>query len=161
MMSLPRRLSLSPEGRLLQAPILPEGLSLLKAKYSYTGTQRLPLRAAVFDLRLRLRATGPAGIKLREGEGEETLIRWDGTQLSLDRGGSGLPFSPLFSPLFSLPSPEKEISLRIIVDLYSVELFIEGRVISALIFPKESSQGISLWSEGPAQAELELKVWPV
>ncbi len=107
-----------------------------------------------------------AGFRLRQGEGEETLVGYtaDPAEVYVDRNKSGeAGFDETFAGRHSarLRAEDGRVNLHILVDRSSVEVFAgEGRVaITDRIFPKPSSQGISLYSNGGSARIVELKMW--
>jgi fructan beta-fructosidase len=93
------------------------------------------------------------GFKVRMGTGEQTLIGYS-TQTSrifIDRAQSGLSdFNDTFATRHEAPLPLENdtLTLRILLDRTSIEVFAnDGEVvISDLIFPNVSSQGIELYT---------------
>ena len=95
------------------------------------------------------------GLKVRTGDGEETVIGYDvaAAELYVDRSRSGnIGFHRDFPGIQRAPLTARngEVKLRFLVDWSSVEVFANHgqRVITDQIFPSDSSQGVSLFSEG-------------
>ncbi|MDX1636398.1 MAG: glycoside hydrolase family 32 protein [Balneolaceae bacterium] len=106
------------------------------------------------------------GLKVAQGENEETLIGYDtgAGQLFVDRTNSGnTSFNEQFAGVHRAPlSPlDGEITIHIFIDRSSVEVFgNNGRVvITDRIFPSEGSDGISLYSTGGSARLLQLEAW--
>ena len=107
------------------------------------------------------------GLEVRKGPSEETSIGFDGvkSELFVDRTHSGnVSFDPKFPGRQSAPlrlSAGRPVRLHIFVDRCSVEVFANNgeRVISDLIFPSLSSQGIELFSKGGEAEILYLDIW--
>jgi levanase len=105
----------------------------------------------VFDLE----TAGKFGLKVRTGNGEETVIGYDvaASELYVDRTRSGdVGFSRDFPGVQRAPltASNGEIRLRILVDWSSVEVFTDDghRVITDQIFPSGTSEGVELFAEG-------------
>ncbi|WP_323991675.1 glycoside hydrolase family 32 protein [Nguyenibacter sp. L1] len=120
---------------------------------------RAPVRGDVMDIRLTLRRGGAAraGIVVRQTPDGRTgtVISYDFAKgnLTLDRGHSGnVGFSPKFSlvHIAHLAAPGGVVSLHLVVDRSSVELFANGGVLrmTDLIFPPAGSDRVSLFSDG-------------
>ena len=100
------------------------------------------------------------------GPGEETLIGYDvpAGELFVDRTKSGqVAFSNLFPSREAAPLAAKKgrVELHIFVDWSSVEVFAgDGRVvITDQIFPKPSSDGLSLFANGGIAKLVSLHIW--
>jgi len=99
------------------------------------------------------------GLRVRVGrDGQQaTLVGYDSRAQAVfvDRGGSGAFFGPSLSPRHTapLPLPDGTLTLTILVDWSSIEVFAgDGQaVISDLIFPDPESRGIEVYAaEGSA-----------
>ena len=106
------------------------------------------------------------GLKVRTGPGEETLIGYNvpAGELFVDRTKSGqAAFSNLFPSREAAPLAAKKgrVELHIFVDWSSVEVFAgDGRVvITDQIFPKPSSDGLSLFANGGIARLVSLHIW--
>ena len=95
------------------------------------------------------------GVRVRVGEGEQTVVGYDAEaeHLFVDRTRSGRSdFFPGFAARHEapLPVPDGVLSLRVLVDWSSVEVFAqEGRaVITDLVFPAPDSRGVEVFSRG-------------
>jgi fructan beta-fructosidase len=167
-MTVPREISLETIGdrvEVVQRPI--KQLDKLRGGPSYhlnndlieEGTHELGSRAsgkaldivADFDLNTADRF----GLKVRTGNGEETVIGYDVTtsEVYVDRTRSGnVGFSRDFPGVHRAPLPvsDGDVRLRILVDWSSVEVFAEDgeRVITDQIFPAAASEGVSVFAEG-------------
>jgi fructan beta-fructosidase len=108
------------------------------------------------------------GLKVRCGEGEETVIGVDrraGTMF-VDRTRSGaVGFSPQFpgrhSVRLSAGDAHGPIRIHVIVDATSVEAFADGgrAVLTDQVFPKPSSRGVGLFATGGAARLRSLDAW--
>jgi fructan beta-fructosidase len=107
------------------------------------------------------------GLKVRKGDGEETVIGVDTKKPSLfmDRTrSSDVSFDEHFASRDAGPirlTAGKSVKLHIFVDRSSVEVFgNDGEtVISETIFPKPGSDGIELYSRDGRARVLKLDVW--
>ena len=95
------------------------------------------------------------GLKVRTGDGEETVIGYDvaASELYVDRTRSGnVGFNRDFPGVQRAPltASDGEVRLRILVDWSSVEVFTADghRVITDQIFPSSTSEGVELFAEG-------------
>jgi len=90
------------------------------------------------------------GVKLRVGEGEETVITYstDDRLLSLNRDRAGI--GPKGIRRTAIELVDGELALQIFVDRSSIEIFIQGgqKVMTARIYPGEESLGIIVFSKG-------------
>jgi len=107
------------------------------------------------------------GLRVREGDGEETLIGVDTKKQTLfvDRSrSSGVSFDEHFPRRDAGPITlveGKSVKLHIFVDRESVEIFgNDGEtVISETIFPKQGSDRIEVYSLGGRARVLKMDVW--
>lgn len=109
-----------------------------------------------------------AGLRLRAGDGEETLVGYDtvnGT-VFVDRTHSGEDdFHENFGQRNDAPArlADGKVKLHIFVDWSSVEVFVNDgeNVITNRIFPAPESQDIILYSEGGTANLVSLDFWPL
>lgn len=178
--SIPRELKLKryAQGiRLVQAPV--KELQMLRTRHMSIKDQSLE---AVNDLLTAKAVRGDTleidigfstvvasefGLKVRRGDGEETVIGVDTheSKLFVDRTRSGdVDFDEHFLSRNAGPitlGAAKNVRLHIFVDRSSVEVFgNDGEtVLSETIFPKRTSDGIELYSRGGPVRVLNLDVW--
>ena len=177
--SVPRELALrtidgSP--RLVQQPV--RELRSLRSGPSYhlgrraiqPGSWMVPARGKALEINAELRpgTAKRAGLTVRAGDGEETVIGYDAetSELYVDRTRSGESgFSRDFPGVQRAPLPTHhgKVRLHILVDWSSVEVFAgRGRtVITDQIFPKPASDGIKLFAEGGTASIRSLHVRPL
>lgn len=100
-------------------------------------------------------SVGRFGIKLSNDPGEHLSIGYDpqAMQYFIDRRESGpADFSDAFPKMLTAPrlSDDPAINLRMIIDVSSVELFADygSSVMTALFFPSEPFNHVSLFAEG-------------
>ena len=133
------------------------------------GTTALPTRGKALEIKatLRVGTAERAGLKVRTGDGEETVVGYDATtgELYVDRTRAGeSSFSRDFAAAVQrapLAARNGRVRLRILVDWSSVEVFAERgeRVITDQIFPAANSDGLQLFAEGGHAALERLRVW--
>jgi fructan beta-fructosidase len=175
-MSVPRELALQTidgQPRLVQRPV--RELRSLRGRRSFTqhhrtipqGTTTLPVRGKALEIKadLRIRSAQQAGLKVRTGNGEETVIGYDTQtdELYVDRTRSGrVDFSRDFPGVQRAPLAARhgKVHLRILVDWSSVEVFADGgrRVITDQVFPSADSDGVELFAAGGSATLDSLKV---
>ena len=134
------------------------------------GRRALPIEGDALDVEVELRVgtATTAGLAVRVGEGEETLVGYDTAErrLFVDRTRSGRSdFHPAFAARHSGPLALEDglLRLRVLVDRSSVEAFGgDGRtVISDRVFPRPTSRGTALFAEGGAAELVSLRAWPL
>jgi fructan beta-fructosidase len=103
------------------------------------------------------------GLTVRVGAAEETRIGYDvsARELFVDRSRSGnVSFSPRFDDRHTarLPLEHGRLKLHMFVDAYSVEVFADEHrvVLSELIFPQPTSDGIALFGDARVHS---LELW--
>ena len=178
-MSVPRELGLQTiDGRtqLVQQPV--RELRSLRTRPSYRqhrrmipqGSTTLPARGKTLaiDADLRLDSAKRAGLKVRTGNGQETVIGYDAEagELYVDRTRSGTSdFNRNFPGVQRAPLAARNgrIHLHILVDWSSVEVFADHgqTVITDQIFPDATSDGIELFADGGGATLERLKIQPL
>lgn len=108
------------------------------------------------------------GLRLREGEGERTVVGYDAAARSVfvDRTAAGsVDIHEDFGGRDEAPlSPtDGRVTLRVFVDWSSVEVFANGglQTLTHNIFPEPSSDGVSVFAEGGSARLLHLDAWPL
>jgi levanase len=142
--------------------VLPEGVHTLSGK----GARG---RALEIEAELDPRTADHFGLKVRVGEGEETVIGYDAwsAELYVDRTRSGdSSFSRRFAGVQRAPleaGRDGEIRLRVLVDWSSVEVFADrGQVtITDQVFPRASSDGVQVFARGGSVEVESLTVRPL
>ena len=165
-MSIPRELSLrrvDGKLRLIQRPVRElEGIRGTEEslKDFVLNDDALELKTHGQQLEIRLSFTpgseGTCGLNVCVGENQKTAIWYDAQAktLNVDRSQSGdVGFHQAFAGTYSAPlSPQADgtVSLQILVDACSVEVFGNDGAISLtnLIFPSRRSDGIKLFAAG-------------
>ncbi|GAC1683517.1 MAG: hypothetical protein NVS9B3_01470 [Gemmatimonadaceae bacterium] len=179
--SLPRTLALrsTTDGvRLVQHPV--RELRRLRGRRTHVAARALPVgetplaprgvagTALELVAELEVGTAHEAGIKVRMGHGQETVIGVDAAagQIFVDRTRSGeSAFHRDFSGRHSAPlaTDHGRVRLHIFVDWSSVEVFAgDGRVvITDQIFPDGESDGVALYAKGGSARLLSLDAWPI
>ena len=122
-----------------------------------TGSTPLPIhgKALWIDATLRPGTASTYGLKVRTGNGQQTVIGYDRTtqQLYIDRTRSGdVKFDPTFAGVQRAPLPTRHgvVHLTVLVDWSSVEVFAQhGNVLlTDQIFPDPTSTGVAAFATG-------------
>ena len=111
---------------------------------------------------------GNAGVKLFVGEKEETVVSVDRDKglAVIERTRSGaVRFSPKFGGFATAPlaDPAGQVTLRILLDECSVEVFVNGgqEVLTALVFPSAASRGVELFGSNDGPTVSGIEAWPL
>ena len=162
-MTLPRELSVR-DGRLIQNPVR-ELKDYHGEKVSYSnvpvmGTKKLDgIRGRCLDLTVTVHPAEKEvyrsfTLNAAEGGGHVTTIRYcpETNTILVDRSRGGWPESVMNRREFPVRDRGGEISLRLILDRYSIELFVNDgeQAASFEIFSPETADGISFETEGEA-----------
>lgn len=107
-------------------------------------------------------ATERVGVKLRVGDGEETMLSYvvkEGV-FTLDRNRAGIGSGGIRETELALHGGK--LKLRAFVDRSSVEVFLQDgeKVMTARIYPGSSSLGIVVFSEGKSRLDVVRK-WDI
>ncbi len=178
-MSIPRSVHLGsfPEGiRLVQRPIeelrqLRRGHRRLEGRAIPEGTLSLAgegVAGKTLELivEFEVGTASELGLKVRTGNGEETVIGIDRTanEIFVDRTRSGnVDFHPDFPSRHAAPLPVENgrVRLHLFVDWSSVEVFArDGQtVFTDRIFPSPESEGVALYARGGTARLVSLDAW--
>ena len=138
-------------GKVIQGELPLDGLS----------GDRLELKA-----RFRLGGAESFGFHVRTGESEHTVVGYDARRKSLyvDRTNSGVvDFHPAFAGRHDGPLKTNNgtVEMHLFVDRSSVEVFgNDGEtVLTERIFPRGSSDGVSVFADGGKAQLVSLKAW--
>ncbi len=103
------------------------------------------------------------GFILRAGGGKQTVVKYDSKKekLILDRRNSGESPTSGFLTSFSetVYKQNGKLSLKILVDRSSAELFANGKAFTSLIFPESSGVGMELYSKNGAVTFETLRIY--
>ena len=167
-MTLPRELHVK-DGRLIQNPVR-ELNNYRGAKTSHTGvpvsgiTQLSGIGGRSLDLTVRIRPAKDelyqrVTVNAAEGGAYATAIRYDpaANTVLVDRTRSGWPENVLNRREFAVRDRGGEIELRLIIDRYSIEIFVNGgeQAASFQIFSPDSADGVSFDVQGEAVIDAE------
>ena len=163
-MTLPRELHIR-NGRLIQQPVRElerwRGERTAYENVEVSGDMSLPgIFGRTLDLTLRLQAQdGPFTLKFAQDNSHFTAFTFqpDCSLLTLDRSHSGLPKSHALSRTIPVRSREGLLELRLILDRFSVEAFVNGgeQTLSATLYTPQEAAGISFQTQGKAVIQLE------
>ena len=168
MMTLPRELSIK-KGRLIQQPV--RELEQYRANgvfYTDVDVQeriQLPeVQGRCVDMTVTVRPSGGRLyerfiIKVAKDTRFYTSITYSPGEsiLTFDRSNSGLRRDIVSSRDVVTRFRDGKIKLRIIIDLYSVEVFVNGgeQALSSTIYTEPEAEGISFEAEGMAIVDVE------
>ena len=167
-MTLPRELSVK-DGRLYQVPVreLEEyrGRCVMHRNSPVSAEVNLPgVQGRMLDMTVTVHPTGNElyrwfRIRVAKDGEHETIIRYrpsDGT-LKIDRTRSGLPHDIVHTRSFLVPYREGEIKLRIILDRFSIEVFVNDgeQAASSIIYTRQEANVISFEAGGSVLMDVE------
>ena len=167
-MTLPRELSVK-DGRLFQVPVREledyRGLCVAHRNIPVSGEINLPgVRGRMLDMTVTVRPTGAElyrwfRIRVAKDGEHETIIRYrpsDGT-LKIDRTRSGLPHDIVHTRSFFVRYQGGEIKLRLILDRFSLEIFVNDgeQAASSVIYTRQEAGAISFEAGGSALMDVE------
>ena len=129
------------------------------------GEINLPgIQGRVLDMTVTVRPTGPERYRwfrirvAKDGE-HETILRYrpDQGTLKLDRIRSGLPHDIVHTRSFLVRPRDGEIKLRIILDRFSLEVFVNDgeQAASAVIYTRQEADAITFEAGGTVLMDVE------
>ncbi len=175
-MTIPRELKLGQTSdglRLVQAPVA-ELATLRAAAFTMQAATAEQVNSAIrnqsfgesfeVEMDVELGKSKSAGLKVRVGKGEATVVGINGDpyQLVVNRSfSSAIGFNQKFAGLQGAPLIRQPgaLHLRVFVDRASVEVFNEETAITDLIFPSAGSLGIEFFSDGRQATFRSVKIW--
>ena len=104
--------------------------------------------------------TGKSGVKLFVGDNEETLVYYEDGYVYLDRTKSTQSriSASMIHNITRAPAElvDGKVELRIFIDKYSVEIFINGgrKTITSTVLPTKDAQQIIFFSEGNSKFDI-------
>ena len=167
-MTLPRELNVR-DGRLIQNPVR-ELEAYRTDRTAHTGvlisgrTELAGISGRCLDMTVKVRPAGDEifrsfTVNFAQGGDHVTSILYhpDTNTVIVDRTRSGWPERVLNQRAFEVRESEGEITLRLILDRYSAELFVnDGEQAAAyLIFSPGEADGISFEADGEAVIDVE------
>jgi beta-fructofuranosidase len=103
-----------------------------------------------------------AGLKLRVGEEEETLLYLDRVtqKVVLDRTNTGAMFAQKYGTIRQRHYTKDKVRFHIFMDISSIEVFVNDgeMVFTSRLFPKKESQGIQFFTE-EGSAKIDAVQW--
>jgi beta-fructofuranosidase len=174
-MTLPRILELR-DNKIIQRPIdemINYRLNEDSLHEIIKGEKQTHIKGKVLEITLEIENIDAKqfGIKLFKSENEETVITYDviTSKVIFDRTRSGYLIQGNTAKEDNSNIRKTNVDLRnntlklhIFLDKSSIEVFIQDglRTMTALVYPKEHSEGISLFSSG-GYAKFDLKKWNI
>lgn len=167
-MTLPRELSIR-DGRIIQQPVREvenyRSGCVVHHNIPVSGEVNLPgIQGRTLDMTVSVRPIGKEAYRwfrirvAKDGE-HETIIRYrpaEGT-IKIDRTRSGLPHDIVHTRSFLVRYQEGSIKLRIILDRFSLELFVNDgeQAASAVIYTRQEANAISFEAGGAVLMDVE------
>ncbi len=167
-MTLPRELAVK-DGRLYQTPVRElenyRSGCVVHRNIPVSGEINLPgVQGRVLDMTVDVRPTGGElyrwfRIRVAKDGEHETIIRYrpsDGT-VKIDRTRSGLPRDIVHTRSFLARPQGGKIKFRIILDRFSVEVFVNDgeQAASAVIYTRQEAEAITFEAGGSALMDVE------
>ena len=167
-MNIPRELAVK-GGRLIQNPVRElenyRGQCVMHRNIPVSGEVNLPgIQGRMLDMTVTVRPTGTEPYRwfrirvAKDGE-HETIVRYrpsDGT-VKLDRTRSGLPHDIVHTRSFLVRPRDGKIKLRIILDRFSLEVFVNDgeQAASAVIYTRQEAEAITFEAGGSVLLDVE------
>lgn len=168
-MTLPRELSLGEDGRLIQKPVRElEAMRRNEVRYEKVcleGDLKLDgIQGRRIDMELKLYPSEEGkmyqkfAVRFAQGDIFHTAVSFRPYEsiLKIDRKFSGSRRGVIHQRRALVNHKEGEITLRIILDRFSVEVFVNGgeQVMTATIDTVQSAEGISFFVDGEARMDV-------
>lgn len=165
MMTIPRELTMV-GNKLIQKPIR-EIEDYRKNKVKYNNLEingevnLLHICGKVIDLTIEIPKADYTTfeIKLFKSKEHETVLSYNAEEriLTFDRSNSGSGIDGLNKRTLKVEMDSTEIKLRLLIDLYSVEVFVNGGeyAMTSTVYAPENAQEISLYSDKPVCINVE------
>ncbi len=166
---VPRELSVK-NGRLYQVPVRElehyRGQAVVHRNIPVSGEVNLPgVNGRLVDMTVTIRRAGYDSCRwfrihvAKDGE-HDTVIRYrpDQGTLKIDRTRSGLPYDVVHTRSFLVrPLDNGELKLRILLDRFSVEVFVNDgeQAASTVIYTRKEADAISFEAGGAALMDVE------
>lgn len=145
MLTIPRRVTIEND-MLIQTPVV-----YGKLQKSLSIDKEYGDHLSVGVIKLEVTGLKSLSIGLREGEGEVTKFYLQNNEFYFDRSRSGEELKGVETDELSLKGMRKmpyfkknKDIIYIVLDKYSVEIFVNGISMSNLIYPKEDSDGFKI-----------------
>ena len=167
-MTLPRELSIE-NGRLYQRPVREletyRRNPVIHHHILVSGETNLPgVQGRVLDMTVTVKPMGPNSYRwfrlhvAKDGQ-HDTIIRYkpDESTLKIDRCRSGLPRDIVHTRSFLVQPRDGEIKLRVVLDRFSVEVFVNDgeAAASAVIYTRQEADAITFEAGGQVLVDVE------
>lgn len=167
-MTLPRELSVK-DGRLYQVPVREleqyRRDPVAHRHISVCGETNLPgIQGRTVDMTVTVRPMGQGSYRwfrlhvAKDGQ-HDTIIRYrpDQSTVKIDRCRSGLPHDIVHTRSFLVSPNNGEIKLRVILDRFSVEVFVNDgeAAASAVIYTRQEADAITFEADGQVLVDVE------
>ena len=167
-MTLPRELSLR-NGRLYQNPVREleryRGQCVMHQNIPVSGEINLPgVQGRTLDMTITVRPIGHGSyrwfrVRVAKDGKHETIVRYrpDQGTVKIDRTRSGLPHDIVHTRSFLVRPRDGEIKLRLVLDRFSLELFVNDgeQAASAAIYTRQNADAISFEAGGTVLMDVE------
>ena len=167
-MTLPRELSIE-DGRLYQRPVRELEAyrrdPVVHRQILVSGEANLPgVQGRMLDMTVTVRPVGHGSYRwfrlhlAKDGQ-HDTILRYKPEEgiLKLDRCRSGLPRDIVHTRSFLVKPRDGEIRLRVILDRFSVEVFVNDgeAAASAVIYTRQEADAITFEADGQVLIDVE------
>ncbi len=167
-MTLPRELSVR-DGRLYQNPVREleqyRGQCVVHRNIPVSGEINLPgIQGRTLDMTVTVRPIGSESyrwfrVRVAKDGKHETIVRYrpDQGTVKIDRTRSGLPHDIVHTRSFLVRPRNGEIKLRIVLDRFSLEVFVNDgeQAASAVIYTRQEADVISFEAGGTVLMDVE------
>ncbi len=167
-MTLPRELSVR-NGRLCQLPVRElesrRGAAVVRRSLLVNGETSLPgVQGRTVDLTVTVRPMAGSSYRwfrlhVAKGGRYDTIIRYRPGEdtVKIDRTRGGLPFDIVHTRTFLVRPRDGEIKLRVILDRFSVELFVNDgeQAASTVIYTPQEADAITFEAGGQVLVDVE------
>lgn len=156
MLTCPRKVSIE-DNKLIQTPLM-----YGKLESSYQNKENVTNHIEVGTIKIEVEDLKSLSIDLRVGEDEVTKFYLDGDKFYFDRSKSGEKMVGAEKDEYSLKGirvmpyfkKDKDV-IYLVMDKYSIEIFVNGISMSNLVYPKETSDGLNI-NIGSATNKIEI-----
>lgn len=162
-MTVPRELHVR-DRRLVQNPVREleayRGEAVRYKGVNVSGLMELPgVSGRCLDMTVTVRTTGTFRMEVASGFGWSTLILYDSAKrtICVDRTRSGFPADILNTREFSVREHEGALQMRVLLDTYSMELFVNDgeRAASFTLYTPREADAIRFCADGAADMDIE------
>ena len=168
-LTLPREVFPAPDGRLCQRPVREletcRRQQVIHRNIPVSGEVNLPgIQGRMVDMTVTIRPTGDEvyrwfRIHVAKDGAHDTIIRYrpNESTLKIDRTRSGLPHDIVHTRSFLVRPRNGELKLRILLDRFSVEVFVNDgeQAASSVIYTRQEADAITFEAGGQALMDVE------